>query len=117
MTSFPAPLEKLIAYVRSLRPDAGPLGHLSDAVATAQELSDQADALIGYFVDQARGSGASWSQIGAAMGVTKQAAQKRFAAGDEPLLPEGKAFFGSARGDVGLRLRLRVQPLPSPPRR
>ena len=92
MDSFPAPLDNLISYVRALRPDAGPLDHLSDAVVTAQELSDQADALIGYFVDQARSSGASWSQIGGAMGVTKQAAQKRFAAGDEPLLPEGKAF-------------------------
>jgi ATP-dependent Clp protease ATP-binding subunit ClpA len=36
------------------------------------------DNLIGYFVDQARRSGLSWSQIGGAMGVTKQAAQKRF---------------------------------------
>lgn len=92
MTSFPAPLDNLISYVRSLRPGGGPLDHLSDAVVTAQELADQADALIGHFVDQARGSGASWSQIGTAMGVTKQAAQKRFTAGDELLLPEGKAF-------------------------
>lgn len=92
MTPFPAPLDHLISYVRSLRPDGGPLDHLSNAVVTAQELSDQSDALIGHFVDQARGSGASWSQIGTAMGVTKQAAQKRFTARDEPLLPEGKAF-------------------------
>ena len=92
MPTFPAPLENLVGYVRSLRPEAGPLAHLSDAVLTAQELGDQADALIGHFVDQARVSGASWSQIGAAMGVTKQAAQKRFTARDEPLLPEGKAF-------------------------
>jgi ATP-dependent Clp protease ATP-binding subunit ClpA len=41
-------------------------------------MDEQADALIGYFVDQARKSGLSWSQIGAAMGVSKQAAQKRF---------------------------------------
>jgi ATP-dependent Clp protease ATP-binding subunit ClpA len=34
--------------------------------------------MIGHFVDQARRSGASWSQIGTSMGVTKQAAQKRF---------------------------------------
>lgn len=92
MTPFPAPLDHLISYVRSLRPDGGPLDHLSNAFVTAQELSDQGDALIGHFVDQARGSGASWSQIGTAMGVTKQAAQKRFTARDEPLLPEGKAF-------------------------
>ncbi|PRC42911.1 hypothetical protein C6A85_000000108050, partial [Mycobacterium sp. ITM-2017-0098] len=33
---------------------------------------------IGHFVDQARRSGASWTDIGKCMGVTKQAAQKRF---------------------------------------
>lgn len=92
MPDFPAPLDNLIAYVRSLHPDGGPLDHLSDAVMTAQELNDQADALIGHFVDQARVSGSSWSQIGTAMGVTKQAAQRRFTARDEPLLPEGRAF-------------------------
>lgn len=85
-------LDNLIAYVRSLHPNGGPLDHLSDAIVTGRELSDQADAVIGHFVDQARASGASWSQIGQAMGVTKQAAQKRFTARDEPLLPEGKAF-------------------------
>lgn len=85
-------LDSLIAHVRSLHPDGGPLEHLSDSIVTARELSDQADALIGHFVDQARASGASWSQIGQAMGVTKQAAQKRFTVRDEPLLPEGKAF-------------------------
>ncbi len=37
-----------------------------------------ADHLIGHFVDQARRSGASWTEIGRSMGVTKQAAQKRF---------------------------------------
>src|ERR1700754_729058 len=37
-----------------------------------------AHPLIGHFVDQARRSGASWTDIGRSMGVTKQAAQKRF---------------------------------------
>ena len=41
-------------------------------------LRDVADHLIGHFVDQARRSGASWTDIGRSMGVTKQAAQKRF---------------------------------------
>lgn len=92
MTPAPVSLDSLIAYVRSLHPDGDTLDHLCDAVVTGRELADQADALIGHFVDQARGSGASWSQIGVAMGVTKQAAQKRFTAREEPLLPEAKAF-------------------------
>ncbi len=92
MATFPVPLDSLIAYVRTLHPDGDPLEHLTDAVAAASQLDDQADALIGYFVDQARSSGASWSQIGAAMGVSKQAAQKRFVGRDDELVPEGKTF-------------------------
>jgi hypothetical protein len=44
----------------------------------ADALGEVADHLIGHFVDQARRSGASWTEIGQCMGVTKQAAQKRF---------------------------------------
>lgn len=53
-------------------------GILTDAVMAAQHLGEVADHLIGHFVDQARRSGASWTAIGESMGVTKQAAQKRF---------------------------------------
>ena len=60
------------------RPGGSPLENLSDAVTVSAQLTDQADSLIGHFVDQARRSGASWSQIGASMGVSKQAAQQRF---------------------------------------
>src|SRR5215468_563493 len=83
MTEFPVPLDNLITYVKALHPDGGPLENVADAFAVSARLDEQSDALIGYFVDQARKSGASWSQIGAAMGVTKQAAQKRFVAGPE----------------------------------
>jgi hypothetical protein len=92
MPTFPVPLDNLIGYVRSLHPDGGPLAHLADAVIAANSLDEQADALIGYFVDQARSSGASWSEIGTSMGVSKQAAQKRFVARDDELVPAGKAF-------------------------
>jgi Clp amino terminal domain, pathogenicity island component len=78
MTSFPVPLDNLISYVKALHPDGGPLENVSDAFTVSTQLDEQADALIGYFVDQARRSGLSWSQIGSAMGVSKQAAQKRF---------------------------------------
>ncbi len=78
MTEFPVPLDNLITYVKALQPDGGPLEDLSGAVTLAAQLDEQSDALIGHFVDQARRSGASWSQIGASMGVSKQAAQQRF---------------------------------------
>jgi hypothetical protein len=60
-----------------------PLDQLTDAMIAAEHLDDVADHLIGHFVDQARRSGASWTEIGKRMGVTKQAAQKRFV-GKEP---------------------------------
>ena len=82
MAEFPVPLDNLIAYVKTLTPDGGPLDNVSDAFAVSTQLDEQADALIGYFVDQARRSGASWSEIGASMGVSKQAAQKRFVSRD-----------------------------------
>jgi hypothetical protein len=78
MTTFPVPLDNLISHVKGLHPDGGPLENVSDAFTVSSQLDEQADALIGYFVDQARRSGLSWSQIGGAMGVSKQAAQKRF---------------------------------------
>jgi hypothetical protein len=62
-----------------------PLEQLTDAVLAAEALGEVADHLIGHFVDQARRSGASWTDIGRSMGVTKQAAQKRFVPKDLPL--------------------------------
>jgi hypothetical protein len=91
MTAFPVPLDNLIAYVKTLHPDGGPLENLSDAITVSARLDEQSDALIGHFVDQARRSGASWSQIGASMGVSKQAAQKRFVPRD--LMPDGGQMF------------------------
>ena len=78
MTSSPISLDTLITFVKVQHPAGSPLDNLSDAVMVSAQLSDQADSLIGHFVDQARRSGASWSQIGASMGVSKQAAQQRF---------------------------------------
>jgi hypothetical protein len=69
-------LDDLIEAILKVHSD--PLEQLSDAVIAADHLGEVADHLIGHFVDQARRSGASWTEIGRSMGVTKQAAQKRF---------------------------------------
>src|SRR6476646_2218772 len=70
-------LDDLIDGIRTAHPDQ-PLDQLTSAVLTAQHFEDIADHLIGHFVDRARHSGASWSEIGESLGVTKQAAQQRF---------------------------------------
>lgn len=74
----PLRLDDLISLVKGRRPDGGPLDNLGDAVDIGAHLGEVADHLIGHFVDQARRAGASWTEIGQGMGVTKQAAQKRF---------------------------------------
>ncbi|WNI25771.1 Clp protease N-terminal domain-containing protein [Streptomyces sp. ITFR-16] len=78
--TVPVRLDDLIAAIKKVHPDA--LDQLQDAVIAADHLGDVADHLIGHFVDQARRSGASWTEIGKSMGVTRQAAQKRFVAKD-----------------------------------
>jgi hypothetical protein len=78
MAANPVSLDALIAHVLAQHPEADPLQRLADAVSTAEHLGEVADHLIGHFVDQARSAGASWTEIGANMGVTKQAVQKRF---------------------------------------
>ncbi|MFF1902240.1 Clp protease N-terminal domain-containing protein [Kitasatospora sp. NPDC058218] len=72
----PLRLDDLIDAIKKVHSDA--LDQLSDAVIAADALGELADHLIGHFVDQARRSGASWTDIGRSMGVSKQAAQKRF---------------------------------------
>ena len=76
MSQPPVRLDELIGYVRSQEGTA--LDHVSAAVRISEHLGELADHLIGHFVDQARKTGASWTEIGQSMGVTKQAAQKRF---------------------------------------
>ena len=92
MNELPARLDDLIDFVRRQHPEGGPLEHLSDAVLASERLGELADHLIGHFVDQARRTGASWTEIGRYMGVTKQAAQKRFVpkSSDDP--PGSGAF-------------------------
>jgi Clp amino terminal domain, pathogenicity island component len=76
MSQPPVRLDELISYVTSSEGTA--LGQVSEAVRVSEHLGALADHLIGHFVDQARKTGASWTDIGQSMGVTKQAAQKRF---------------------------------------
>ena len=86
----PAPvrLDDLIDTIRAQHPDGDALAQLSDAVLTAEQLGDISDHLVGHFVDQARRAGASWTDIGRSMGVTKQAVQKRFVPRSSDVVPE-----------------------------
>lgn len=71
-------LDDMIDLVKAQQPEDDPLARLSAAVLVSDRLGELADHLVGHFVDQARRAGASWTDIGASMGVSKQAVQKRF---------------------------------------
>ena len=88
-------LDDLIETIKKVHAD--PLEQLTDAVIVGDHLGDVADHLIGHFVDQARRSGASWTEIGRSMGVTKQAAQKRFVPKDPGQVPDLDASQGFTR--------------------
>ena len=91
----PVRLDDLIEAIKKVHAD--PLEQLTDAVIAADHLGDVADHLIGHFVDQARRSGASWTDIGRSMGVTKQAAQKRFVPKYPGQMPDLDASEGFSR--------------------
>lgn len=100
--AYPVRLDELINAIKTVHGDV--LDQLADAVLAAEHLGEIADHLIGHFVDQARRSGASWTDIGKSMGVTKQAAQKRFVPRAEPTTLDPEQGFGRftprARGVV-----------------
>src|SRR6187399_2278740 len=76
-------LDELITEARASGDSS--LDQLNAACSIGAHISDLSDHLVGHFVDQARRDGASWAMIGQAMGVTKQAVQKRFTAGEPDL--------------------------------
>ena len=80
-------LNSLILRVTGEQAGTDPLDRLELACAAAHELTETADQLITYFVNEARDAGLSWTQIGERMGVTKQAARKKFVPRDLPAEP------------------------------
>ncbi|MET0758094.1 MAG: Clp protease N-terminal domain-containing protein [Mycobacterium sp.] len=88
--AYPVRLDDLINVIKKVHTE--PLVQLTDAVLAAESLGEIADHLIGHFVDQARRSGASWTDIGKCMGVTKQAAQKRFVPKADAALDPNEGF-------------------------
>jgi hypothetical protein len=100
-------LDDLIRTVHTLAPEDDPIARLQAAVVVSDQLGQLGDHVVGHFVDQARHAGASWREIGEGMGVTKQAAQKRFvpSVGDIPregflsrFTPRAKAVLSEAEG-------------------
>ncbi|MGH3720334.1 MAG: Clp protease N-terminal domain-containing protein [Pseudonocardiaceae bacterium] len=73
-------LDELITQTRQQASSLDHLELLASAACRQQELADLGDQLLDHFVQEARATGCSWSQIGTALGVSKQAVQQRHSA-------------------------------------
>lgn len=71
-----SPARRIIAALGTLDAATGPLGRLD----AARRLREAADELEAAEVEAARRAGATWTEIGACYGLTKQGAQQRFRA-------------------------------------
>jgi hypothetical protein len=96
------PVQQWIELVEADAPSEDPLAQLTTAATTAAELDQARDDLLTVFVERARAAGRSWSEISAALGVTKQAAHRRFSMSDTAqisrLTPRAQAVM--AKGPV-----------------
>ncbi|WP_329352116.1 hypothetical protein OG226_42840 [Streptomyces sp. NBC_01261] len=81
MSPLDISLADLIARLDEELPDTDELARVSEARLRAQTLSDLGDQLIDHYVSKAKQVGASWTEIGDAIGVSKQAAQQRHTPG------------------------------------
>ena len=77
MTPLNVRLQELIDQVEADLPEADPVAKIGEARLRSRTLVDLGDQLVDHYVHAARAEGASWSQIGDVLGVTKQAAQQR----------------------------------------
>jgi hypothetical protein len=102
VVTTPIQLTDLIVTVAKEHDDA--LRRLAAAVQLSAQLDELGDHLIGHFVDEARRTGASWTDIGESLGVSKQAAQKRFVPKESPDIgkPDLDRFTQRSRRVVGL---------------
>src|SRR5918995_1097747 len=69
-------LNELITAVE-LAGEDDPLARVSAAAALKDQIEALGDELLDHFVKEARDQGCSWTLIGDALGVTRQAAQQR----------------------------------------
>lgn len=77
MTPLNISLADVISRLDRDLPDADALARVSEAHLRSQTLTDLGDQLVDHYVSKAKQGGASWTEIGDAIGVSKQAAQQR----------------------------------------
>lgn len=83
MATPPSSLTELIGRVQEAAGPGDELEQLAGAISLSEDVLSLGDSVVGHFVDQARAAGHSWTAIGDRLGVSKQAARKRFGVHDE----------------------------------
>lgn len=76
MVASKSPAKRILAALGALDAADGPISRLD----AARRLREAADELEAAQVEAARKAGATWIEIGACYGLTKQGAQQRFRA-------------------------------------
>jgi hypothetical protein len=76
MVASKSPAKRILAALGALDAADGPVSRLD----AARRLREAADELEAAQVEAARKAGATWIEIGACYGLTKQGAQQRFRA-------------------------------------
>ena len=76
MMASKSPVKRIFAALSALDTADGPISRLD----AARRLREAADELEAAQVDAARKAGATWNEIGACYGLTKQGAQQHFRA-------------------------------------
>jgi hypothetical protein len=71
-------LDQIITAIDTAQAAGEPLDRVAAAREVAARLEAFAHHVVAHYVDEARREGASWTDVGAALGVTRQAAQQRF---------------------------------------
>jgi hypothetical protein len=89
-------LNDLVQSVRDEVADGDPVAQLAKAGEYASDLNQLGDRLLDHFVSQCRQAGMSWAELSGALGVSKQAAHKRFTG----LAPTFQRFTVKARAAV-----------------
>src|SRR2546426_6460000 len=94
-------LPEMVAAVNEQVPAGTAIDRLEVAISFSGQVAAMADAVVGHFVEAARGEGFSWSQIGSVLGVSKQAIQQKFvsrwAVPGTPWSPDFGRFTARAR--------------------
>jgi hypothetical protein len=93
-----SPVELYTLIERVDRDGADPLTKITTAEELSTELGRLGDRLVGYFVEQARAEGYSWSDIGSHLGMTRQAAQQRYTPRQSTLTMDDVLHGGAFKG-------------------